>query len=249
MGIAISSQAEEAILNGLALKPQDRTQSITELMEEMYADVVQPVTAENQEPVSCKESESRIEETSALSKQEQVDVILDTITEADRLRYEKEIQSVRRAKTKNGIIETFVVIAFLAGWYCLIPIFSDMNIPTVLSWGIFIGIGILGIILIIGIFLTMEKQMFFSKIFSEKVTSDKLKLQIHYFCKYLILKKELLSITAYDVYGEKRVPLYWLDKEFINNYYKEFIVPAKNVLQKEKDAWVDAVNLQFDNSK
>jgi len=234
MGIAISSQAEEAILNGLALKPQDRTQSITELMGELYADVAQPLTGGKQESVSDKESESKAEEPPALSKQEQTGDILDSMTENDRFRYENEIQKWwNTRKTMYSILKASLIL-FVSLYYCLIIIFILMviiesgglielapfvgNAAENVDYLIFAGAPVLLLLLIATVYLYAKKH----PLFYTYNTSDTIRMQVYYLCNYVI-KDELDS---------------WY------SYYANYIGKsgeAKNLSQYEKTAWSKAL--------
>ena len=112
MGIAINHQIEEALLHGLAVKPDERTRSMEELMEELM-----------KEPAAEQSVEARAEEIDIeplVNTEKEETAVGETITDLDRL--ESLIQEARRkyARRKGFVIMKNISVLVIAGITCLL---------------------------------------------------------------------------------------------------------------------------------
>ena len=121
MGIIISAQTEAALLRGLVVKPAERTQSITQLMEELKEEAFDrmqedlPVSAFSQNNYEWKETEPEV-------KPDFVQEVRSNATVTDLARLESLMQEARRsfAKRKGFVALRNIGILIMVGFTCFL---------------------------------------------------------------------------------------------------------------------------------
>lgn len=121
MGIAISPQIEEALLCGLAVKPEDRTQSMEALMAVIPERFGAAFLQVNDAP-SVKTKAEPVENESERTVSIRIDSDSGNVTTTDLARLESLIQEARRSygKRKSFVVLRNIAVLLIAGITCFL---------------------------------------------------------------------------------------------------------------------------------
>lgn len=240
LGVEISSAMEEILLKGLAIRPENRVQTMGELMQVLYAmekqvakeeDTTVPIESTSKE----QKDSSDIDTTVPLDQDGNVDMEALPVSDAVRYEAKRKWELLEKEGKRIFIFDntTTLALALIMGmfYWCFYEKMMLIGVTYCVIY-LILGVGILPNIISSLVADSIKKSKIKEEMFPNNFDKAILLLQI----KALKTTKQFLKKDRFLCWiGTKNFPV---EQNQFMDYYYQTILPATDIPQELKDAWV-----------